>query len=91
MDDRKPIDATCAMESLRRFVQSGDEHLREWMAPAMLLLSCGHKRPTNYVEPMDAPINCYICGPVKITALFMLAEPQWFPHADALDDLPTPA
>lgn len=88
---QKVINPTCAMESLRRHIESGDEHVREFMAPAMFLLSCGHKRPTNSFEPMNAPLDCYVCGTATIVAITMLDEPQWFPHPDALIDLATPA
>jgi hypothetical protein len=83
------LDPSCAMETLRRYLaQPAGEPIREFKAPALVLLACGHERPTNTPASPGDPWPCALCGPTRVVSLTMLAEPDWFPHPDALADLP---
>lgn len=85
------INPGCALVTIQRWVKDGDGPMREFMAPALLHLSCGHVRPTNLRCDVGDEIPCTLCGPATMLELEMLPEPEWFPHLEGLSDLATPA
>lgn len=92
MSDLRWIDPSCARETLDRWLELGDgQPMREYKAPAIAHLSCGHQRPVNErLDPGDSCICPLGCAAATVTALELLDEPEWFPHPDALVDLPSP-
>jgi hypothetical protein len=83
------IDPDCLGLTLRRWMEQPDgEPLREFLAPAIAHLSCGHVRPMNLRLDVGDDCFCAVCGkgPV-VLEVEMLPEPAWFPHPEGLRGL----
>lgn len=88
--DEREIDPSCALASLRRWLEDDDAvRPRELLMPAVLHFDCGHQRPTNLRLKPGETWTCVACDQTRsVVRVEIFDEPRWFPAIDALADLP---